>query len=56
MFSNIGTTEIIIIAIVLILLFGARKIVDLARGLGESKKELKKAARELKGDPEESSN
>lgn len=55
MFSNIGTTEIIIIAIVLILLFGARKIVDLARGLGESKKELKKAARELKGDPEESS-
>jgi len=51
LFSNIGTTEIIIIAIVLILLFGARKIVDLARGLGESKKELKKAAREFKNDP-----
>lgn len=56
MFSNIGTTELIIIAIVLILLFGSKKIVELARGMGESKKELKKVARELKNDTEESSN
>lgn len=53
MFSNIGTTEIIIIAVVLLLLFGAKKIVELARGMGETKKELKKVARELKTDPEE---
>lgn len=51
---NLGTTEIIIIAVLLLVLFGSKKIVDLARGLGESKKELKKAAKELKSDEEDS--
>lgn len=44
---NIGTTEIIIIAIVLLVLFGGKKIPELARGLGESGRELKKAKNEL---------
>lgn len=48
MFSNIGTTEIIIIGIVLLVLFGGKKMVELARGLGESTKELKKVGRELR--------
>lgn len=48
MLSNIGTTEIIIIAVVLLILFGAKKLPQFARGLGESGKELKKASRELK--------
>lgn len=47
MFSNIGTTEIIIIAVVLLIMFGGKKLPELARGLGESGKELKKAKREL---------
>ena len=48
MFQNIGTTEIIIIAVVLMVLFGAKKLPEFARGLGESGKELKKASREFK--------
>ena len=48
MFQNIGTTEILIIAAVLLILFGARQLPKFARGLGESGKELKKAGKELK--------
>jgi sec-independent protein translocase protein TatA len=48
MFQNIGTTEIIIIAVVLMVLFGAKKLPEFARGLGESGRELKKAGREFK--------
>ena len=48
MFQNIGTTEIIIIAVVLMILFGAKKLPEFARGLGESGRELKKAGREFK--------
>ena len=48
MFQNIGTTEIIIIAVVLMILFGAKKLPEFARGLGESGKELKKASKEFK--------
>jgi TatA/E family protein of Tat protein translocase len=48
MFNNIGTTEIIIIAAIFLLLFGAKKLPEFARGLGESGRELKKASKELK--------
>jgi sec-independent protein translocase protein TatA len=48
MFQNISTAEILIIAIVLMILFGARKLPEFARGLGESGKELKKASKELR--------
>ncbi len=44
---NLGTTEILIIAIVLLVLFGGKKLPELARGLGESGRELKKAKQEL---------
>ena len=47
MFKNLGTTEIIIIAVVLLILFGGKKLPELARGLGQSGKELKKAKAEL---------
>ena len=49
----IGTTELILIFAVLLLLFGARKLPDLARGLGQSIKEFKKASKELEQDDEE---
>ncbi|OGE66989.1 hypothetical protein A3H85_01830 [Candidatus Daviesbacteria bacterium RIFCSPLOWO2_02_FULL_40_8] len=45
--SNIGTTEILVVGILLVLFFGGKKMTELARGLGESGKELKKAKREL---------
>lgn len=43
MFRNIGTTEIIIIAVILLILFGGRKLPELGRGIGDTIKEFKKA-------------
>ena len=40
MFQNIGTTEIVIIALLIIVLFGGKKIPELMRGIGESIKEF----------------
>jgi len=47
--KNIGLTEIIVIAVILILLFGSKKIKELSRGLGESSKELKRVKKEFEG-------
>ena len=47
MFSSLGTTEILIIAVILLILFGGKKLPELARGLGQSGRELKKAKTEL---------
>ena len=46
----IGPTELIIVLVILVLLFGARKLPELARGLGASAKEFKKG---LSDDKEE---
>lgn len=40
-----GGWEILLILAVIILLFGARKLPELARGLGQGVKEFKKATR-----------
>jgi TatA/E family protein of Tat protein translocase len=45
--KNLSTTEWVIIAIVLFVFFGATKMKDLSRGLGESTKELKKVKKEI---------
>lgn len=39
---NLGMPELIIILVVILLLFGARKLPDLARSLGRSINEFKK--------------
>ncbi len=44
---NIGLPELIIIAVILIILFGGKKVKELSRGLGESAKELKKVKKEF---------
>jgi twin arginine-targeting protein translocase, TatA/E family len=41
--GNIGMTEIILILLVVVLLFGGRKIPELMKGLGQGMKEFKKA-------------
>jgi len=46
MFQNIGTTEIIIIAVVLLILFGSKRIPDFVRALGQSVKEFRGAIKE----------
>ncbi len=43
----LGTTEILIILFIVLLLFGAKKLPELARGLGKSMSEFKKASSEL---------
>lgn len=47
---GIGGTELLIILGIVLLLFGGTKLPSLARGLGQSIKEFKKASKE---DPEE---
>ena len=41
---NLGLPELLIILFVVVLLFGARKLPELARGLGQGIREFKKAA------------
>jgi sec-independent protein translocase protein TatA len=49
----LGTTEIIVIAIVLILLFGVNKIPQLGKGLGEGIRNFKSAFKSISEEPEE---
>lgn len=55
MFANLGSSEVLIIAVVLMVLLGSQKMSDLARGLGETQKEVKRMQKEyedaLKDDP-----
>lgn len=56
MFSNLGVTEILIIAVVLILLFGAKKIPELAQGIGKGLKEFKKSVKDTDEDSAKNDN
>jgi sec-independent protein translocase protein TatA len=42
-FGGVGTPEIVLIAIVVLLLFGGKKIPELMRGLGRGVREFKDA-------------
>lgn len=53
--GNLGTGEIIILVLIVLLLFGAKRIPDLARGLGKGIREFKDATKEIKSDIENSS-
>ena len=44
----LGPTEWILIALIIIVLFGGKKIPELARGLGKGLREFKKAKNEVK--------
>ena len=44
-FSRIGTGEIILILVIVLLLFGGKKIPELMRGLGKGVKEFKDASK-----------
>jgi sec-independent protein translocase protein TatA len=49
--GNFGATEIILILLVVVLLFGGRKIPELMKGIGQGMKEFKKASK-VEDDPE----
>jgi sec-independent protein translocase protein TatA len=44
---NLGGGEVILILALILILFGARKLPELAKGLGQGIKEFKKATREV---------
>ncbi|MDR3266933.1 MAG: twin-arginine translocase TatA/TatE family subunit [Tannerella sp.] len=46
-FGNLGTPEIIIIAIIVLLLFGGKKIPELMKGLGKGVKNFKEGVKGL---------
>jgi len=48
MFPAIGMPEMLVIMIVVLLLFGSKRLPDLARGIGKSMREFKKAAEDVK--------
>jgi sec-independent protein translocase protein TatA len=43
--ANLGMTEILLILVVVVLLFGGRKIPELMKGIGQGMKEFKKASK-----------
>jgi sec-independent protein translocase protein TatA len=51
--GNLGPTELIIIAVVIILLFGAKKLPDMARSLGRSAKIFKAETKGLRDSDDE---
>ena len=46
-FQNLGMSELLIILVIVLLLFGAKKIPELMRGLGRGVREFKDAQREI---------
>ena len=46
--GNFGPLEIIIAVFVILLLFGAKRIPELARGMGQGIKEFRKASEDIK--------
>jgi len=44
---GIGTTELIIIMFIILLIFGAKKLPELAKGLGKGIREFKKASNDI---------
>ena len=52
---NLGTPEILIIAVVVVLLFGATKLPQMARSLGQSARVFKAETRGMKNDDSQAS-
>jgi sec-independent protein translocase protein TatA len=50
---GLGTTELIIILVIVILIFGVNKIPQLGKGLGEGIRNFKSSIKSVSEDPEE---
>jgi sec-independent protein translocase protein TatA len=51
--GGLGTTEIILIALVVLLLFGGKKIPELMRGIGKGVKNFKEGVKGMEDDIQE---
>ncbi len=54
--GNLGGPEIFLIVLFVLIFFGAKKIPELARGLGKGIREFKDATREIKDEIEDGAN
>jgi sec-independent protein translocase protein TatA len=54
--GGLGTSEVLVILVVILLLFGAKRIPELAKGLGRGIREFKDATKEIKNDIEKAAN
>ena len=50
---GLGWQEILLILLIVLILFGAKKIPEMARGLGKGVREFKKAMHEIERESEE---
>ncbi len=48
--GRIGLPELIVIVVVIIILFGAKRLPEIGRALGKAIKEFKKASKEIEDD------
>lgn len=46
MLRNIGSTEILILATIMFVFFGGKKLPEFARGVGDAMREFRKASKE----------
>lgn len=47
MLPNIGPAELIIVLVIILLLFGAKRIPELAKGLGQGMREFRRGASDV---------
>ena len=50
---GMGTTELIIVLVIVVLIFGVNKIPQLGKGLGEGIRNFKSAIKDAQADPED---
>lgn len=53
MFGSLGWQEFLLIGFIVVLVFGARRLPDMARGLGQSIREFRKELKEIRNISEE---
>jgi len=53
MFRSIGTTELLVIAAIVLFLFGGKKIPELFKGMADAVKEFKKASKDTSEEKKE---
>ena len=49
--GNFGGPDVLVILLIVLILFGAKKLPDLARGLGQSMNEFRKAREDIGREP-----
>lgn len=50
--GGLGTTEILVIALLVLVLFGAKRIPEFMQGLGKGVREFRKAAKDIQNEIE----